>query len=105
MTYVPSRRLTVMLLGSAFNRPLEFRFNEAVVRVYGLDAQVEASDRMRVAVTASHYQETHRRGDAGAFDWNQVRASARVVFAFGSGADIRNLPPSIRLLPGGRSAR
>lgn len=105
VTYAPSNRFTVMLLGSAFNRPLEFRFNEAVVRVYGIDAQMEASDRVRVAVAASYYQEAHRRGDAGAFDWRQLRASARVVFAFGSGADLRGLPPSIRMLPGGRSAR
>jgi hypothetical protein len=105
LTFLPSSRLSVMLLGSAFNRPLEFRFNEAVVRVWGIDAQVAASDRVRVAANASYYREDHRRPDAGAFDWNQVRAGARVVFALGSGADSRGLPPSIRLLPGGRSAR
>jgi len=105
LTYEPSRRLTVMLLGSAATRPLEFRFNEAEVRIYGVDAQLEPSPRLRLGVSANRYREIHRRPDAGAFDWDQVRVSARVVLLFGSQADLRGLPPSIRLLPGGRAER
>jgi hypothetical protein len=105
MTYSPSRRFSASLLGSSVDRPLEFRFNEALVRVYGLDVQLEPSARIRIGLTGSRYEEIHRRPDAGAFDWNQLRASLRVVVAFGSSADLRGLPPAIRLLPGGRSAR
>lgn len=105
LTYGPSRRLTLRLLGSTVDRPLEFRFNDAVVRAYGLDAQAEVSPRMRVGLTAHRYEETHRRPDAAAFDWNQLRVGARVVVLFGAGADTRGLPPAILLLPGGRSAR
>ncbi len=105
LTYGPSRRFTATLLGSSVDRPLEFRFNDALVRVYGVDAQLEPSDRIRIGLSASRYEESHRRPDAAAFDWNQLRASLRVVVAFGSGVDLRGLPPSIRLLPGGRSAR
>jgi len=70
-----------------------------------VDAQFSPSDRVRVGLTAHRYAETHRRPDAGAFDWNQFRLSGRVVVLFGEGADARGLPPAIRLLPGGRSVR
>lgn len=102
--YAPSRRLTLTLLGSTMDRPLEFRYNDATVRAYGIDAQVEPSPRVRVGLAATRYQEIHRRPDAGAFDWNQFRVSARVVLQFGN-ADSGDLPPAIRLLPSGRSAR
>jgi hypothetical protein len=105
ITYEPTRHLTVVLLGSQATRPLEFRFNEAEVRVVGVDAQLEPSPRVRLGASADRYREIHRRPDAGAFDWNQWRLSARVVLLFGSSADLRGLPPSIRLLPGGRSER
>jgi len=105
VSYAPNRRLTLTLLGSAATRPLEFRFNEAEVRTFGLDAQFEPTARVRLGVSASRYQEIHRRPDAAAFDWNQLRVSGRVVVLFGSQADLRGLPPSIRLLPGGRSER
>lgn len=105
VSYRRSRRFTATLFGSSVNRPLEFRFNEALVRAYGVDAQVEPSPRLRVGLTASVYDEQHRRPDAAAFDWDQVRVSARMVLLFGEGADLRGVPPAIRLLPGGRSAR
>lgn len=105
ITYEPSRRLTVVALGSQATRPLEFRFNEAEVRVLGLDGQFEPSPRVRLGAAVDRYREIHRRPDAGAFDWNQWRVSGRVVLLFGSPADLRGLPPSIRMLPGGRSER
>jgi hypothetical protein len=104
-TYAPSRRVSVSALVSTVSRPLEFRFNDAVVRSYGVDAAVEPTPRVRVGLTAVRYEEIHRRGDAGAFDWSQLRVAARVVLQFGQGADRSAVPPAIRLLPGGRSAR
>lgn len=105
LAYRPSRRLAVALLASTVSRPLEFRFNEAVVRRYGIDADFTASSRLRLGVTASRYEEEHKRPDAGAFDWDQFRVAARVVVQLGSGADLGGLPPAIRLLPGGRAER
>jgi hypothetical protein len=105
VTYAPSRRLAVTLLGSSFYRPLEFRFNEAAVRAYGLDAEVAPSARLRLGLTAHRFVEIHRRPDAGAFDWDQFRVGARVTVLFANGADLDGLPPAIRLLPGGRAAR
>ena len=105
VTYEPYRWLTVVALASQATRPLEFRFNEAEVRIFGLDAQVEPVSRLRLGASVDRYREVHRRPDAGAFDWNQWRLSARAVLLFGSSADLRGLPPSIRMLPGGRSER
>lgn len=105
VSYDPSSRLRVALQGSTVTRPLEFRFNESVVRAYGLDAQLEASPRLRLGLTINQYEELHHRPDAAAFDWNQLRLSARVVLLLGRGGDLRGLPPAIRILPGGRSAR
>jgi hypothetical protein len=105
VTYAPSSRLAVTLLGSAVNRPLEVRFNEAVVRTWGVDGELQASERLRVGATVSSVTQDHRRPDAAAVDWGRVRAAVRVVLLFGSGEDLRGLPPAIRLLPGGRAAR
>jgi len=104
ISYQPSPRIRASLLGSSFDRPLEFRFNDVGVRTLGLDAQFVSSERFRIGLTAYHYSEAHHRPDAAAFDWNHWRASARVSFTFGEG-DPRGLPPAIRMLPGDRSAR
>jgi hypothetical protein len=105
VAYQPSRRLSVTLLGSSVKRPLEYRFNEAVVRMVGIDAEFEASTVLRLGVSASRYDESHDRPDAAAYDWDQLRLAARVVLQLGRGADLETLPPSIRMLPGGRAER
>jgi hypothetical protein len=95
----------IALFGSTAARPLEFRYNDVEARAYGLDAQLAASPRLHVGLSAHRYHEEHQRPDAAAFDLNQFRLSARVVVLFGNDADLRELPPAIRLLPGGRAAR
>jgi hypothetical protein len=104
LNYAPSQRLSVTALASSTNRPLEFRFNEGLVRSYGVDAAVDVTSRLQVGLSGVHHAETHRRPDAGAFDWNQLRVAARVVLLLGGG-DHAGLPPAIRLLPGGRATR
>jgi hypothetical protein len=105
VAYAPSRRLSISVLGSSVKRPLEYRFNEAVVRMVGIDAEFEASTALRLGVSASRYDESHDRPDAAAYDWDQLRLAARVVLQLGHGADLDRLPPSIRMLPGGRAER
>jgi hypothetical protein len=105
VTFEPSGRIRAALLASAMNRPLEFRYSDAVVRAYGFDGQYRASERLRITFTTHYYDERRGRPDAGAFDWQQWRASLGLALAFGDGADTRGLPPAIRMLPGGRSAR
>lgn len=105
ITYQLARRFRATLLGSSFDRPLEFRYNDVGVRTFGFDALYTSSQQLSAGLTAYHSSEAHHRPDAGAFDWNQWRVSARVVFAFGEAAELRGLPPSIQMLPGGRSGR
>ena len=105
VAYAPSRRLSVAVRGSSITRPLEYRFNEAVVRTFGIDAEYQASTAVRLGVSASRYDESHDRPDAAAYDWDQLRLAARVVLQLGRGADLQGLPPSIRMLPGGRAER
>ena len=104
MTYAPSQRVRVTALASSLNRPLEFRFNEAIVHSYGVDASIQPTSRVQLGLTVAYYDESHRRPDAGAYDWEQVRTAVRVVLQLG-GADEAGLPAVMRLLPGDRAAR
>lgn len=105
LAYAPSPRLSISLQGSSVKRPLEYRVNEAVVKMIGVDAEYEASSVVRLGLTASRYDESHDRPDAAAYEWDQLRLAARVVLQLGRGADLQTLPPSIRMLPGGRAER
>jgi hypothetical protein len=96
---VPNPRLTLTAYGSTLDRPLEFRFEEAGVDVFGLDAEWRPSARVRLALGGAHYAEDRRRPDASGFDWNQTRLNARVTLLFGSGADHLPLPRAIRTRP------
>jgi hypothetical protein len=104
-TYTPGPAVRVTAHAASLDRPLEFRFSDAALRTYGLDAEVRPSPRVRLALGAASYVEERARPDPAAFDWDQVRVTARVALEFGRGADERAVPPAIRRLPGGRSAR
>ena len=82
LTYSPAEFLTLAVHGGTLDRPLEFRFDEASVRTYGVYAQYRSSSRIRAELDVSRYAEDRKRPDAASFDWNQLRASARVVLAF-----------------------
>ena len=47
-------------LGSTLDRPLEFRFEETGVDVFGLDAEWRPSARVRLALGGAHYAEDRR---------------------------------------------
>ena len=96
---VPNPRLTLTAYGSTLDRPLEFRFEETGVDVFGVDAEWRPTERVRLALGGAHYAEDRRRPDAGGFDWNQTRLNARVTLLFGSGADHVPLPRAIRTRP------
>jgi hypothetical protein len=91
--------LALSAYGSTLERPLEFRFNEADVWVFGLEAEWEPTDRLRLALGGAHYQEDRERPDAATLDWNQTRLNGRVTMFFGSGADRTPLPPALRTRP------
>ena len=95
VTWLPMPSVSLALFGSSLTRPLEFRFDEAQVDAVGLDAELRASQRLRLGLSGSQYFEDRRRPDARAFDWNQFRLQARVTWLFGSDADQARLPPAI----------
>ena len=99
VSYPPHRRLLVTLHGATLQRPLEFRFSESRLKSVGLDLQADVTTQLRLAVGAVYYDEDRRRPDSAAFDWNQVRLTARAVLVLGSGADISGLPPAVRRQP------
>ena len=88
--------VTVTAYGSTLERPLEFRFEDTGVDVFGLDAEWRVSERLRLAFGGAHYREDRRRPDASGFDWNQTRLNARVTLLFGSNADRVPLPRAQR---------
>jgi hypothetical protein len=105
VTYAPTSTARVTLYGSWLDRPLEFRFSESVLKMVGVDGGTDIGDRVRLTFGALRYAEERRRPDAAAFDWTQWRITAGVAVLFNRGADLENLPPAIRRMPGGRNAR
>ena len=99
ITALPRADLTLTAYGSTLDRPLEFRFEEAGVDVFGLDAEWRPTPRLSLAVGGAHYGEDRRRPDASGFDWSQTRLNARVTVLFGTGADNAPLPRALRTRP------
>ena len=95
----PHPALTLTAYGASLDRPLEFRFEEAGVAVFGLDADWRPSSSVRFSLGGAHYREDRRRPDASAFDWNQTRLNAGMTLLLGSGADRTPLPRAIRIRP------
>jgi opacity protein-like surface antigen len=105
ITYAPSGPYSVTVHGAALDRPLEFRYNESALHLYGFEADAGPGPRLRLSLGASRYVEDRHRPDAAAFDWGQWRVTVGAVVLFGRGDDLGVLPPAVRRMPGGRAAR
>jgi hypothetical protein len=106
VTYAPAGPYAVTLHGASQDRPLELRFNESVLHLFGIDARIEPRQGLRFELGAVRYAENRRRPDAGAIDWAQWRVTLRAVLAIASGDDdLQRLPPATRRMPGGRATR
>jgi hypothetical protein len=101
VSYSSGNLLTFGLQGSTLDRPLELRYDDASVQIYGAYAHYQPSPRVRVELDASRYMEDRQRPDAAGFSWNQTLVSARVVLAFASGADRQGVPPAVERMPTG----
>ena len=98
VTFRPSERLTLVGSASTLERPLEFRFSESNLQWYALSGDVRLNGQWRLVGDVAWLSETRDRPDAAGLDWNQLRASTRLVWTLGSAAD--RLPPG-RPRPGG----
>ncbi len=101
ISYTAGEVLALGLHGGTLDRPLEYRFDESSLATYGVYAHYRPAPRVGVELDASRYVEERTRPDATAFDWNQLRVSARVVLAFAGGADLAGLPPAVQGMPRG----
>jgi hypothetical protein len=104
IAFSPTPALRVALYASDLDRPLEFRFGDAGLLMYGIEVRARLSGRLRATVGASRIAEQRDRPDAAAFEWDQVRLAAGVAVDLGGGADGGALSV-IRRLPGGRADR
>jgi hypothetical protein len=97
VTYAPPGRYSLTLHGARLDRPLELRFSESVLDLYGVEGRLEARPGVRLELGALRYVEDRQRPDPAAIDWNQWRVTVRAVFAFGNSGDgLGHLPPAVR---------
>ncbi len=96
VTYAPTGPYAVTLHTATLDRPLELRFSESVLHLYGVDGRVEPRPGLRLELGAVRYAEDRRRPDPAAIDWGQWRVTLRAVFAIGSGDDLDRLPQAVR---------
>ncbi|HVH08967.1 MAG TPA: hypothetical protein VM736_04145 [Gemmatimonadales bacterium] len=99
VTYAMGERLSLSAHAATLDRPLEFRYDRSSLDLVGLAGNYQPVPRLQIQMDASRYAEDRARPDAGAFSWDQVRLSARVVLLFGGGADLGGLPPAVRGMP------
>jgi hypothetical protein len=92
----PVAALTLTAEAGHLVRPLEFRVNNPALTWYGLSLDLRATERLRLGVAATRYDENRRRPDASGIDWSQTRLRASLSWLFGSNADRLPLPPAVR---------
>ena len=96
MAWHPKERLDFSINGGSLERPLELRFQDAGVTYAGGSVDYRTAGRWRLGFSVDRYWESRYRPDAGSFDWNQWRISARVSLTLKSSADQWLLPPARR---------
>ncbi|MDH5283999.1 MAG: hypothetical protein OEW80_08965 [Gemmatimonadota bacterium] len=94
--WAPMPSLDLTADGGHLDRPLEYRYSESDLLWFGLHANLRATDRLRLGLGGTWYDETRDRPDASGVEWDQIRVVASVSYLFGSGADRLPLPPAVR---------
>jgi len=101
VTWLPTPGITVTAHGAQLLRPLEFRFNESDVWLFGIDGAAEITDRVSVTAAAVRYDERRERPDAAALDWDQFRLAAGIRVTLGAVFDRSLVPPAVLRIPEG----
>jgi hypothetical protein len=96
VSVLATRSLTLTAEAGHLARPLEFRAEDPGLTWYGFAADYRATERLRVGLRATRYDENRNRPDASAIDWSQTRLSASLSWLLGSSADRLPLPPAVR---------
>ncbi|MEP6573197.1 MAG: hypothetical protein ABJD11_10900 [Gemmatimonadota bacterium] len=92
ITWTPQRALMIAVHGSTLDRPLEFRFDEARLHEFGIDARWQIQERWSLSAGIARYAELRKRPDPAALNWNQTRLNAGVTLLLGNSADALRLP-------------
>jgi hypothetical protein len=96
VTWRPSERFTAAAHAATLRRPLELRFSDATLAVYGGDIDWRPSPHWRLGIGIARVEEQRDRPDAAALDWNQWRLSARITVLRGTDVDRPVLPRARR---------
>lgn len=96
LSWHPLPALTLVAEGGHLVRPLELRTEDPALTWYGLTADLRPTDRLRLFLGATRYEENRKRPDASGIDWSQTRVRAGLSWLFGSSADRMPLPPAVR---------
>jgi hypothetical protein len=94
--YVPHVAYSFGAHAGILERPLEFRYYDAVSRWIGARAQWQVTSQRRVWGDMVLVEDDRNRPDAGASSLGHVRARAGLSLTFGSRADRMPLPPARR---------
>ena len=92
----PTNAMTLTAQAGHLVRPLEYRVEDPALTWYGLSIDLQATERLRLGVGATRYDEDRKRPDASSINWSQTRVSATLSWLFGSSADRLPLPPAVR---------
>ena len=103
-TFLPATRWSVSTQASLLERPLEFRFDDAKLWTFGANVHYRPSDRLRLGLSATRYDEARRRPDAAQFEWNQLRLHFDATLFLSSAAGPA-LHPAILRIPERRGPR
>jgi hypothetical protein len=96
ITWRPAAPLTVTAHAATLRRPLEVRWSDASLDVFGGDVEWRPGATWRFGVGATRVSERRERPDPAAIDWNQWRFLARITLFTGTEADRQPLPRATR---------
>lgn len=96
LTWQPNESFSIAAHGATLRRPLELRFNDATLAVYGADIDWRPNPLWRFGIGLTRVDEQRDRPDAGSIDWDQWRFNARVTLLRGTDVDRPALPRAIR---------
>lgn len=92
----PFASLALGAHAASLRRPLELRFSDASLLMFGGDVDWTAGPTWRLGASVTQVQEDRERPDAATMSWDQVRLAFRVTLLLGTDIQRPALPRAIR---------
>ena len=96
VTWRPREQLAVTVHAATLRRPLELRFSDATLAIYGGEVDWRPGPHWRLGLGLTRVDEQRDRPDAAAMDWDQWRFTARITVLRGTDVDRPVLPRAQR---------